>query len=293
MTVVFPAPLGPIERDSLSRLQAEVEPLEHRCLLGVVAGGHTVEGDVDRPPGRRRGPNRVHDRRASIGELEHALAGGERRRELTRCSRQRRDRVEGREREQRERRDEDAVERARVVRTDREREHHDGGQAGDEDECPFDDARGQRVAPREADELTVGRPHTADRLILAPVGDELGSTAQQLDELRAQRAPRRGLTPASSTAETRGGDGQRNSSEREPHCERDRRPRQDERGREHARERDDQADDGRRETAEEETLEGVDVGDQAADEIAAPKRVELARSERLDAAVNRRADPPQ
>jgi hypothetical protein len=73
------------------------------------------------------------------------------------------------------------------VGRDRNRENAGRGQPGDEDEQRVRETCHKRVAPTEPDELGVGCVDPRQRLVRAAVGDELGRTAKQLDELRRER----------------------------------------------------------------------------------------------------------
>ena len=146
----------------------------------------------------------------------------------------------------------------------------------------------ERVAPGEARQLGVGRPDRGELLLLAPVDDELGGAAQQLDELRGQLPARRGLTAPRGAAEPRRERRQRDPGDEQPGREDRAGQRQDDRRGDHARGRDDDRDERRPDPAEVEPLQRVDVADHAADEVAAPEVGELRRRERLDARVEAR-----
>ncbi len=274
-------------------IEPEVEAVERRRLAGRVRGRHALQRDGDPPSRRRRGLGWIGHPRLAVGQLEHASSGGERRRELARRARQRRHRVERGQREQRECGDEDAVERAGVVRGDRHGQHAGSREAGDEHGQRVGEAGDQCVATSETHELTVGRADAGEGVVLPAVGDELRCSPQELDQLGRQLAPRGRLAPADTSPQPACEQRYRDSAEREAEREDDRGGREHECDGGDAGDRHDETDERRREAAEIEPLERVHVCDQPAHEVAAPKRVQLRRRERLDALVHARPDPPE
>ncbi len=168
-------------------------------------------------------------------------------------------------------------------------QHGDDRHAGDEHDQAFRDARRQRVSPREPDEGSVCFAHTAERLLLASVHDELGSPAQELDELRVQVTLRARPPTPSSTREPPGDRSRSDSRDEQSGDEDDRGDRKD-RGRDADSDRAGRDRDERRSEAPQvQALERVHVADHPADEIASPIRLEPCRRERLDALVEANA----
>jgi hypothetical protein len=229
----------------------------------------------------------------AIDELEDASAGGEDPRELARSGLQRCDAVERRQREQGERGDEDAVERARIVGLDPDREHANHGQVGPEDRHGVPKTGSERFAPAEAGELAVQRLDALERRLLAPVDDELRRAPEQLDQLGGQLRARR-CTAARGCPLHGGGQERHDDSDGDEACGEDRRREGQERRRDrHAPSTDDQRDERRPEPAYVETLERIDVANEPAEQLAAPEALELGRSQRLDPLVDARADPAE
>ena len=209
----------PDERDPPSRLEPEVEAAQRRRLARRVAGGHALERD-----GRRQLAARAAARRdrgpPARGRPARARDGRRRA-----CSRAR----GGRPQRQRRRRTRPArAARAsprapgRAWRACAATAQHAGdGQPRDQDRQAVGEPGGEPVAAAEAGELVAARAHARERVLLAPVDDELRRAAQQLDELGGELRPGRRLaapggavqralpaparrTPASSEPERRG-----------------------------------------------------------------------------------------
>ena len=193
---------------------------------------------------RRSWVGRIGHRRLALRELEHASSGRQRRGELARCSREGRDGVERGQSEECERRDEYAIERGFVARRDGQREDADRRQARHQDRQRVGDPGDERIAAAEAQELAIGLTNARERVVLAAVGDELGSAAQELDEIGGQLPASRGLAGTDAARESGGEQRDGNAGERQPDREHDRGRRQHECRRDDARERDDQATSG-------------------------------------------------
>ena len=80
------------------------------------------------------------------------------------------------------------------MRGDRDGENARDRRADDQDRERVGEPRGERVAPGEPGELTIGCSHPAQCLLLAPVRHELGSAAEHLDELGCELTAHPGLT---------------------------------------------------------------------------------------------------
>ena len=289
----LPRPARADERDTRARIDSEIESRERRLVRRSVARGDAFESNGDPPMRRRSWVGRIRHRRLALRELEHAPSGRERRGELARCSREGRDGVERGEREKRERRDEHAIERGFVVRRDGQCEDADRRQARDQDRQRVGDPGDERIAASEAQELAIRLANARESVVLAPIGDELRSSAQELDEVGGQLPASGGLAGTDAPRESGGEQRDGNAGEREPDGEHDRGRRQDECRRDDARERDDEGDERRPEPAQVEPLKRVDVADHASHEISSTERVELPWRERLDALVHRGADSPE
>ena len=173
--------------DAAAGREHEIESVQHGWAAGGIPRGHVLERDGGR--GRRRsGRLGVGDRARPLDQLQHAATGGDRGGELLRRGGERRHALERCEREERDRGDEDAIERARRVRRHRDREDAHRRQPGDEDEQARREPGREGVAPRDARELGVGLPDALDALGAGAVEDELGSAAQELDEVGGQLA---------------------------------------------------------------------------------------------------------
>ena len=281
------------EGDACAGIDPQVEPRERRLVGGRVARRDTLESDGHRGLRRRRRDGRIRHDRRGVRELEHSTPRRKRGRELARRRGERGDRVERREREQRERRDENTVERGLVVRRDGQREDADGRQTRNEGRQRVCDPGDEGITAAESHELAVGLADALERVLLPAVRDELGSAAQELDELGGQVPAGSGLPCTDPAREAGGEQGSRDAGERQPGCEHDRGRRQDECRRDDARDTDAEGDERRRKPAQVEPLERVDVGDHAAHEVTPTKCVELRRRERLDALVDRRTYPPE
>ena len=134
-----------------------------------------------------------------------------------------------------------------------------------------------------------------ERVLLAPVDDELRRAAQQLDELGGELAParrpddgRRRGSSATVSAGTSTPTSDQPDAQESPRRRAGTPPSTPD-----ARRADRERDERRPEPAEVEALERVDVADHSAEELAAPVALELAGRERLDALVEARADPAQ
>ena len=116
----LPGAAGADERDALTRRESQADAIQSEIRLVRVAGAHVVERDGERP-GRRRGRHRrVAHGRLPRGQLEQPAAGRERGRQLAGRGGERRDRLEGGQREQRQHRDQHAVELPVGRRVDRD-----------------------------------------------------------------------------------------------------------------------------------------------------------------------------
>ena len=149
--------------------------------------------------------------RLAVGELEHPPAGRERRRQLAGGRGERRDRLERRQREQRQRRDQHAVELARR-RTRRSRRASTPATVTPVTTSPSASPIRSRArrAGRVCTSVASAARTRSSAAALAAEGDELGRTAEELDELGGQLAPRAGLAPRRRGAEIAGerGDGE-------------------------------------------------------------------------------------
>ncbi len=233
------------ESDTLARRQPQLDVLHGGCGRARVARGHILDRHRDRCDRRGGGVGGVSDPGLARRQLEDPPSGRECPHELARGAGERSDRLEGGERQERERGDEHAVERARLVRGHRDGEHDDRREAGDCDRSCVGQARDEPVATGEADELAVGGPDALQGLVLAAVCDELGRSAQQLDELCRQLPASGGLSPAGPSHEPCREKRHRDTAESEADREHERRGRQEERGRDDARDGDDEAGDRR------------------------------------------------
>ncbi len=153
--------------------------------------------------------------------------------------------------------------------------------------------RDERIAATEPHELAIRLAYPCEGVLLATERDELGRAPEQLDELGRELAAGLRLPTAGDPREARGENWDGDARKREPDREHDRRRRKEECGRDDAGDRDDESHEDGPDAAQVEPLERVDVADHAADEVAAAKRLELRGRERLDALVERRADPPE
>ncbi len=172
------------------------------------------------------------------------------------------------------------------MRSDGESEHGDRCQAGHEDRTRVGKPGDERVAATEPDELLVRSRDSSENVVLAAVRDELGSSPKELDELAGQLPARCGLPLTDEPGEPAGEERHRDPAERETdgdHCSSDGKH---ERDRDDASGRDREGDERRREAAQVDALERVDVTDHSAYEVAPSECVELGRRERLDALVN-------
>ena len=251
MTVVLPAPLGPTSAIRRPGSSLRSKRGQHRRLAGRIAGGHAFERDGRRELGHGTRPVRIPDRRLPVGQLEHAPAGRDRGRELDRGRAQRQDAVERREREQRH-----ASPRApgRPSALCQDRQHAGDGQARDQDRESLGEARGERVAAAETHELVASRPDPGQRVLLAPVDDELRRAAQQLDELGGQLRASGSLATAGGSRQPRRQHGHEHAGEQEPEGENRSGGRQDRRGHDDARRSDHERDEQRRQAADVEAL---------------------------------------
>ena len=171
----------PDQRHAAARVEAEVEPLEHRGLVGRVARGHSLERDDGcgqaARAGGASGSRTVGSRSVSSSTRRPAASVAESSRAATGSGV---DRLEGRERQERQRGHENAIERAGVVSRDRDGEHAGDRQPGDEDAEPVGEARHERVTTAKARELRVGLADARERRALAAVHDELRGATQRL-----------------------------------------------------------------------------------------------------------------
>ena len=165
----------------------------------------------------------------------------------------------------------------------------DDGRAADDDAQSVGNARRERVSTPEADECTICLAHARQRVVLAAVDDELGSSAENLDELRAQVSLGSCPTIPSQAPEAPRNRRYRDSRDEQSRHEYRRRDRKD-RGRHSGRHGSGRDRDERRgEAAQIQALERINVADHPADEIALPVRLESCWCERLDPLVE--ADP--
>ncbi len=265
----------------------EDEPIRSR-----IVGGDVFEGE--RRTGRRDGrlPLRIADARLAIGDLQHAAAGGERRGELTGSLWKRGHRVKRRQAKERQRRHQNTVDGPRRPGGGSDRQHPGDGHPRDGDAQPVRDARREPVAPGEPGDRAVDLTEPRHRRGFRAAHEELRGTAQQLDELGAERSP--------------GGGGIGSRSSQPPADQRDdggagqEAGRHDERGSGQNRRRhghrggaDRKADHRRPEAAQIDALEGVDVADHTRQEVTLPIGVQLGWGERLDAFVEADADAGQ
>jgi hypothetical protein len=179
------------------------------------------------------------------------------------------------------------------VRGGGDREHPGEGQARDEDDQPVTETGHERVAAGETGEVGVGPADLSERLLLAPIRDQLGRASQQLDESGGEVSTDGGLPPADVPSQAPGDRGNENAAENEPEREHEPCEREDRGGHTHAESADGERHQRRAEASEEQALQGVDVADHPAKEIAPAVRVELGRREGLDAPVEAGTDPPQ
>ena len=183
------------ERDPAPGSRRRSKSRRARRVAGRVRGGHALESDGDRPCGARRArPGR--DARLAVGEVEDAASRGERRRELARAAGSGATASNDDSASSASAATSTRSNVAGVVRGDRDGEHADVGEPGDEDGQRVREAGDERVATPEAHELAIGRADPRERVLLAAVGDELRRAAQELDELGRQLAASRGLAPA-------------------------------------------------------------------------------------------------
>ena len=227
---------------------------------------------------------------SAAGQLEDARTGCERRRKLACGCRERRYRVERRQGEQRERRHQHTIERPRVVRGDGDGQHPDEREAGDEYQGCISKAGDECVAAGQSAELRVGGRDPCERVVLPAVGGQLGRSPQDLRELGGELTPRVGLPAAHEPRQTRGEQRNGDAPEREAERQHHRSDGQGDRHGDNARCSHDEGDEWRADATHVQTLQRVDVGDEPVHEVTAAVRVELARGERLDLSVDRRAD---
>ena len=169
-----------------------------------------------------RGARSVRSRTAS--------AGRDCRLQLAERLRQRLDGLEGRQREQRQHRDQDAVEPSLGVSLDGDREHADNGRARHEEAQCVAEAVGEGGPAGDADELRVGSTHRADAVPLESEGRKFRASGQRLDELGRQCAASPCVALRRSPRHGRRGDGHGDPAEQEPDSENERCGRKEEGG---------------------------------------------------------------
>ncbi len=156
----------------------------------------------------------VGDHRVPIGELEDTAARFEGRGELASRTRQGRNGVERRQGEEGEGRDEHAIERPRVVRRDREREHPDERQAGDQHQPAVGGTGHESITAPEAAELGVGGGDAGVGVVLPTVRCELGGASKDLRKLGRKLTPGGDLPAPDDARQPRGQQGHADSAER-------------------------------------------------------------------------------
>ena len=260
VTVVFPAPLGPTSATRPPGSSRRSKRSSAGARVSRVPGGHAFERDHGigaRAPAPGAGGSAIADSRSVSSrtrrparERRRQLARG--RREAARRPRTTRARAAPASRRGRGR----ATRRRAPRRRPRARRRPSGLRRGSR---RVREPRDEGVAASEPDELAVGVPHAREGVLLPTVGDELGRTAQELDELGGELAPRGCLSPADPSPEQAG-------EERTPIPPRARPTARTSAaaGRTnaiatHARDRHDQADERRPEAAQVQPLERVDV----------------------------------
>ena len=179
------------------------------------------------------------------------------------------------------------------MRDNRERQHDDRSQSGDEHEPRVGEPGYERIAAAEQDELAVGATDATERVLLTAIRDELGRAAQELDELCRQLTSGSCLPSADDAAQPRGQKRNRHTRDEQPERKRDCGGRQKECHGGDAGDPDGQGDGGRSEATEVQALQRVDVCNQPGYEVAATERIELGRRERLDLLVDPRTDTPE
>jgi hypothetical protein len=200
--------------------------------------------------------------------------------------RQRRHCIERREREQGQRRDQDAIERAGVVRRDGHCKHAHGGESGDEDEGGVRESRHDCVAARNPGEPPVQLADASECVLLTAERDELRRAAEQLDELGRQRAADLRLPPPHVTGEPIRDCRNEGAGEHEADCEYHRGGGQHERDGDDRCGHDDERDERRGDPAQVQALQRIDVADEARHQVTTPERVQLPRGERLHAPIH-------
>ena len=252
------------------------------------ASSRVREADALERDGRirrqRRRFGRLEDRRPSPGDLEQPLARSERLTELERRRRERNDALERRHREQRHRRHEHTVQGSDLRRVDAEGEHADHGEPGDDHAEPFDEAACDRAPSRATGELAVQFLDPCDGIAVRSQDEELGTAAEDVDELGGELGAHRPPAPLGTAArrdrERRDADATDEQARRE-----DRARGRHEQRRDHDRDdADHDRDERRRDAAQEQVLHRVDVAHHAGEEVAAPVPLDAGRDLRLEGA---------
>ena len=176
------------------------------------------------------------------------------------------------------------------MRRDGRRQHGDRRRTGDDHCEPVGHSSGERIAASQARELTVDCPEALERLLLAAVDDELGRSAQELDELRREAALSLGSSIAGDAADQPRGERHDDPSEEEPYSEQQRGERKDRCGDADGHHAGHDGNDERAEPAQIEALERIDVADHATHEVAPAVLTQAGGRERLDPLVETHAD---
>ena len=286
VTVVLPAPLGPTSATRRPGSSRRSKPVDAGALPRRVGGGHALERDAGRPAGRRR--VRIPDRRLALDQIEHPPTGGDRGGELAR-----RAGSGGRSRTTPVRAA-PASPRGRgrgPARAPTRREHPGDRQARDRIESPRR-GRGERVAACRGGRARGRVRDAAERVLLAPVDDELGRAAQHLDELGRQLAARSRLPAAATRASRAASTGTSDAGEQEAERRARSGGRQERRGRRDARRPDHECDEQRRRARGGRAPAARRRRRPSGRAVAAPIARELPGRERLDPLVEARRIRP-
>ena len=271
-------------------IERQAEVLECGRGVGCVARADSFDDDPCAARRRRERRRWILDSGLAVREVEDAASRSESRAQLAGGEWQRRDGLERREREERDGSDEDPVEITRGVRRNGRGQDGDRRRAGDDHGEPIGHSGGERIAASQARELAVDCPEPLERLLLAAVDDELGRSAQELDELRREAALRVGSSVAGGAADQPRRERHDDPSEKEPYSEQQRGERKD-RGSDADGDRaGNEGDDRWAEPTQIEALERIDVADHATHEVAPAVLAQFRGSERLDPLVEAHAD---
>ena len=273
--------------------QAEVDPVEHRRAVPVRQTRALERQRRGGPDGQRA--VRVPDRGRRLGDLLDPAGRGDDRRQPARGVGQRRHGLDRGERHEGQRGEHHAVEAAVVHRRRADRQHRGGRQAGERGDRRAAQGGDGGVPAGGARQRAVGRPHAGQVAVRQAVGRDLGRGLHRLEHLRRERGAGGRLAPAGAPSRERGAggqdDGRRAEDQEQEHAGR----RVDREGRArgtggHAR-----GDEWRPEAAHVEVLQLVDVGDEAAEQVAAAHSGQAAGDERHqpreDGPAGRRQDP--